>query len=309
MILAVAVALGLQFVPGTANRERRAASASNGGIDPAYADYLGDASCRDCHPGEYAAHTSSGHSKTLRPAARVALRRHWDGRTAEDPERPGVVWTYRVADGRLSVERARADSASGPARPAEPRPSGSGGAGGDASSTARSRSWLGEDTGSAPDRAGAEVERFVVDYAFGSGRHATTLVSMLDRNPRHPIIREHRLTFFAHAAAPGLTPGQSLGGHASGNTPTGRVHSTDQALTVLRLPRDGDLGPRPGGARPGDDDPQRDVRALPRAGAAHVAAARRAPARATCACPSAWRGRRPPTRFASAGPATGRPRW
>ena len=70
----------------------------------------------------------------------------------------------------------------------------------------------------------------MVDYAFGSGRHAITLVSMLDRDPRHPIIREHRLTFFAHSATPGPTPGLSLGGHASGNTETGRVYSTEQAL-------------------------------------------------------------------------------
>jgi hypothetical protein len=194
MAVAVAAALWLALQAGTADRERGAPPGPRRQIDPTYAGYVGDTSCRDCHPGEYAAHTGSGHSKTLRPAARVALRRHWDGLTAWDPERPGVAWTYHLRDGRLWTERSRTD----------PGPS----------------------TG----RAGSETERFVIDYAFGSGWHATTLVSLLDRDPRRPIIREHRLTFFAHSATPGLTPGLSLGGHASGNTETGRVHSTEQAL-------------------------------------------------------------------------------
>src|SRR5262249_11169602 len=148
LALAIALALGLVFYPRPADRDRGETSASRGRIDPDYAGYVGDASCRDCHPGEYAAHTGSGHSKTLRPAARVALRRRWGGLTAAAPERPGVVWTYRLRDGRLWTECSR--------------------------------------TG--PDPAGSEAERFVVDYAFGSGRHAITLVSMLDRDPRHPSL-------------------------------------------------------------------------------------------------------------------------
>ena len=55
-------------------------------------------------------------------------------------------------------------------------------------------------TGRGSAAARSAAERFVIDYAFGSGRHAITLVSLLDRDPRHPIIREHRLTFFAHSA-------------------------------------------------------------------------------------------------------------
>ena len=35
-------------------------------IDPGYASYVGDRSCRDCHPGESAAHSRSGHARTLR---------------------------------------------------------------------------------------------------------------------------------------------------------------------------------------------------------------------------------------------------
>ena len=32
-------------------------------------------------------------------------------------------------------------------------------------------------------REGGRVERWLVDAAFGSGHHATTFVSMIDRNP------------------------------------------------------------------------------------------------------------------------------
>jgi hypothetical protein len=78
------------------------------------------------------------------------------------------------------------------------------------------------------------VDRFVIDYAFGSGRHATTFVSLLDRDPLHPVCREHRLSFFAHSQSAGLTPGQSLAGHATGNSETGRVLSTTDALNCFR---------------------------------------------------------------------------
>lgn len=175
MLLALGAALALLF------------DTSRPALNRAYANYIGDRACRDCHPGEYAAHTSSGHSKTLRRAATVARRRGWDGVTADDPEVPGVSWSFHLRDDRLSVER------------------------------------------SGPSSAKA-AEKFVVDYALGSGRHATTLVSMVDRNPKHPTIREHRLTFFTHADAPGLTPGHSLKGHASGNSPTGRIHSEDNTI-------------------------------------------------------------------------------
>src|SRR5271155_823848 len=128
MMLAIAGSLWLVFKAGTTARERGGVSWSKPGIDPDYARSVGDVSCRDCHPGESASHSRSGHSRTLRSAVRVALDRHWDGRTAGDPERPGVAWTYRLRDGQFSTERT------------EP----------------------GQGT----------AERFVIDYAFGSGRHA-----------------------------------------------------------------------------------------------------------------------------------------
>ena len=127
---------------------------------------------------------------TLRPAAKFAQDHHWDGKTAGDPERPGVVWTYRLRDGEFATERTEPGIES--------------------------------------------AERFVIEYAFGSGRHATTFVSLLDRDPIHPTSREHRLTFFAHSAVPDVTPGLLLTGHASGNTDRGRMLSTQDTLNCFR---------------------------------------------------------------------------
>jgi hypothetical protein len=69
------------------------------------ARYVGAASCRECHPGECALFARSEHARTLRPAASDPVARRLDGRTVADPERPGVAWSYRLRDGRFSVER------------------------------------------------------------------------------------------------------------------------------------------------------------------------------------------------------------
>jgi predicted CXXCH cytochrome family protein len=50
------------------------------------------------------------------------------------------------------------------------------------------------------------VQRWIVDYAFGSGHHATTFVTVLD--PAAPRIREHRLTYYAREDRLDVTPGQ-----------------------------------------------------------------------------------------------------
>ena len=88
--------------PGRSKFERAEVSAD-------YARYVGDRSCRECHPGESAAHARSGHSRTLRPVARVESARKLDGRVVADPERPGVSWRYTFRDGRLSTERTEGD--------------------------------------------------------------------------------------------------------------------------------------------------------------------------------------------------------
>ena len=69
---------------------------------------------------------------------------------------------------------------------------------------------------------GGSVERFPLEYAFGSGRHAVSFVTLLARDPTRPVAWEHRLTYFAHTQSLGLTPGQSLAGHAPGNSARGR---------------------------------------------------------------------------------------
>ncbi|MGE3820733.1 MAG: cytochrome c3 family protein [Isosphaeraceae bacterium] len=67
---------------------------------------VGDRICAECHPGEAAYHSGSGHSKTLRPAALTAVARWLHGRRINDPENPEVTWTYALIGDRLEVERA-----------------------------------------------------------------------------------------------------------------------------------------------------------------------------------------------------------
>jgi len=153
-------------------------------IDPDYARYVGSRACIECHPVESAAHSGSGHARTLRPAAGTEAARRLVAREVADPERPGVTWRHLLEGGQLVAERSEAGSA----------------------------------------------ERFLVEYAFGSGRHATTFLSLLDRDPTHPVGLEHRLTEFAHSDMPGLTPGQKESSQAPGNTPHGRVHPASNTL-------------------------------------------------------------------------------
>jgi hypothetical protein len=74
------------------------------------------------------------------------------------------------------------------------------------------------------------VERLVIDYAFGSGHHATTFVTLTDRTPDRPTMIEHRMTVFAHKESPDLTPGQALGGDREGVVPAGRRYSGWKAI-------------------------------------------------------------------------------
>src|SRR6478736_489281 len=67
--------------------------------------FAGSRACAGCHPGEFASHSRSGHSRTLRPAGRTAAARRLGGKTFADPERPGSTWSYELHDGRLSAER------------------------------------------------------------------------------------------------------------------------------------------------------------------------------------------------------------
>ena len=169
-------------------RNRISPSWSRSGVDPSYSLYVGDRACSECHPGEAAHHSRSGHSRTLQSAPSTTLARELNGLATEDPERPGVLWKYVLKNGQLSTDRTEKGT----------------------------------------------VEEFVIEYAFGSGRHATTFVSLLDRNPRRPVCWQDRLTYFAHTHAPAVTPGLSLSGHAVGNSDRGQVLSTEDTMNCFR---------------------------------------------------------------------------
>jgi hypothetical protein len=69
--------------------------------------------------------------------------------------------------------------------------------------------------------AAGEVERFVLDYAFGSDHHATTFVS-LHAGPEGAAV-EHRLTHYPDDDALAVTPGQTSAKPYPGTTPYGRT--------------------------------------------------------------------------------------
>ena len=148
--------------------------------------YVGSTSCAECHPGEFASYTRSGHARTLRVAAQTLQAGRLNGSSFADPERQGVSWTYSLADGQFSTER----------------------------------------------HEGGQVERYLVDYAFGSGRHATTFVTLTNRTPDHPTMLEHRLSVYAHKLAPDITPGQGEARAAKleGMGPSGRDYATASTL-------------------------------------------------------------------------------
>lgn len=67
--------------------------------------YIGSKVCAECHPGESAAHSRSGHSSTLRSTVGLALARRLYGMTVPDPEFPEVRWDYRIHDGEFQITR------------------------------------------------------------------------------------------------------------------------------------------------------------------------------------------------------------
>lgn len=94
-------------------------------------------------------------------------------------------------------------------------------------------------------RASGDVERMRVDYAFGSGRHATSLVTLADRSPNHPGIIEQRLSVFAPGQHLDVTVGQEPDTSRAGIVPFGRQHETPLALKCFNChaTATSDLGP------------------------------------------------------------------
>jgi Cytochrome c554 and c-prime len=72
-----------------------------------------------------------------------------------------------------------------------------------------------------------KVEECIAEYAFGSGHHATTFVSVIDAEV--PGILEHRLTFYADEGALALTPGHDKSRPSPSLTPNGNVPAPDVA--------------------------------------------------------------------------------
>jgi hypothetical protein len=181
--LLAAIAILLRI--GSKTSDSRVATTRDTGRAPRQS-YVGSASCAECHPGEFAAHSRSGHAQTLRRAARTEQAGQLAGNTFADPERGDVTWSYVRRDDQFWTER----------------------------------------------HAEANVEQYLIDYAFGSGRHATTFVTLTDRALDRPAMIEHRLTLFAHNAVPDITPGQgqAQGPDREGMGPSGRHFSTTPTL-------------------------------------------------------------------------------
>jgi hypothetical protein len=148
--------------------------------------FVGEKSCRECHPGESALYLRSGHGRTLRLASqRTELARLLAGKEWRDPEYPEASFRYHFEDGKLSTER------------------------------------------TAP---GSDL-RLPIEFAFGSGTHATTFVTMTDRDPAHPSGIEHRLTYYAGDGRLDITPGQDRESATASNqtTTSGRILDTAKA--------------------------------------------------------------------------------
>ncbi len=80
---------------------------------------------------------------------------------------------------------------------------------------------------------GGRVDRQLIEYALGSGRHAMTFVTRLETDPEEVRIREHRLTYFAHTDALGITPGQEAHKPGSGTNSHGRDLPTGLSLKCI----------------------------------------------------------------------------
>src|SRR5262249_17427823 len=79
-------------------------------------------------------------------------------------------------------------------------------------------------------RENDDVSRRLIDYAFGSGHHATTFVTVTNRTTDDPSIIEHRMTFFARKKRPDITPGQAADGKKDGLEPHGRRYTNGNSL-------------------------------------------------------------------------------
>jgi hypothetical protein len=81
---------------------------------------------------------------------------------------------------------------------------------------------------------GEKSQRLPIEFAFGSGHHATTFVTLVDPDPKRPVALEHRLTYFARSAAMGVTPGQMKHQAGPAKMPVGLFHSSEETFKCFR---------------------------------------------------------------------------
>jgi hypothetical protein len=77
---------------------------------------------------------------------------------------------------------------------------------------------------------GGRVERTLLEFALGSGRHATTFVTLTGAGPGSPGSREHRLTYFARTQSLDITPAQRASDGTPGLNPMGRDRGPGETL-------------------------------------------------------------------------------
>jgi hypothetical protein len=80
---------------------------------------------------------------------------------------------------------------------------------------------------------GDRVDRLPIDFAFGSGYHATTFLSVLNEDPEDFVVREHRLSYFADDSIR-MTPGQRLPDPDPGTDALGRVLSGEDSFNCVK---------------------------------------------------------------------------
>ena len=100
VILAISLRTGSR-TPSKSSLPRRAPSVA------ARAGYVGSKSCAECHPGEFASHSRSGHARTLRRAARTALAGRLSGKTVRRSGAAGGELSLRIAKRRILDRAAR----------------------------------------------------------------------------------------------------------------------------------------------------------------------------------------------------------
>lgn len=86
-----------------------ASSASFESDQERMAKYIGANACLECHPGESALHSRSGHARTLVFAERSPIVAWLNGKSVSDPRYPDVRWSYQLRDKRLVVDRTAED--------------------------------------------------------------------------------------------------------------------------------------------------------------------------------------------------------